>query len=192
MIKVIGYKNSKIIDYVNKKDDKSNKFKDISRRILSCKKCKNVSIHTIGYGNLNSEIMFVLQSPHYTHNKNYLHVCCFGIKQQPYGKTGWFIEEVFKQMKKTKENYYFTNIVKCSQNNSEMLTDEMKQNCITYFKEELDLVKPKKIIALGNYSFKLLKSLNLDIPIFKFYHPSFCIKNNISIEEYAKKLSEVL
>jgi len=68
---------------------------------------------------------------------------------------------------------FFCNICKCSSpSNSPLAVDEIA-NCNEYLRRQIDIIKPKLIMCFGNEAFNTLQSIDLYIPVEKFYHPSY-------------------
>lgn len=88
------------------------------------------------------------------------------------------------------KNVYFTNIVKCSTPENRELTETEIKNCKKWFDKELELVKPRYIVALGSRSFITVQPymneyLNNDINSYKYIvlqmkHPSYYFRSNDS------------
>ena len=122
---------------------------------------------TFGYGNLDHPIMFIGEAPG--------HAGC-GTTGIPFTKdrSGDLYNWVLRYFGKTMENVYTTNIVKCCPSNNRTPTKIETLNCaIRFLREEIHLLKPKNIIALGKTAFNYLESWGADyIP-----HPGYAIRN---------------
>ena len=87
-------------------------------------------------------------------------------------------------------NVYLTNVLKCrppEQHHS--LSSEIEQ-CLPYLRQQIELIKPKKIIALGNTAAHTLLGGNFplkslrgqvhhyqDIPLIVTYHPAYLLRS---------------
>lgn len=68
---------------------------------------------------------------------------------------------------------YITNLVKCSTKDNKV-ENKYCENCFdNHLINEINLIKPKAIIALGNQVFNFLISKKLDYTIYKIKHPSY-------------------
>ena len=58
--------------------------------------------------------------------------------------------------------------------------------------KELEMLKPRILIALGNESYKNLINLygECDYKIIKVYHPAYFIRNNRDVNEYYEHVKE--
>ncbi|MDD4964764.1 MAG: uracil-DNA glycosylase [Gallionella sp.] len=88
------------------------------------------------------------------------------------------------------QNVYLTNVLKCrppEQHHS--LSSEIEQ-CLPYLRQQIELIKPKKIIALGNTAAHTLLGGNVplkslrghvhhyqDIPVIVTYHPAYLLRS---------------
>jgi DNA polymerase len=73
---------------------------------------------------------------------------------------------------------FFCNVCKCCSPNNEKLFPSEKENCFPYLERQIEIIKPKLIIALGADAQEALaqKSENRKfngIPIIGMYHPSY-------------------
>lgn len=80
-------------------------------------------------------------------------------EKSPKDWTPSFCEEVYNEVKRNK--LWITNLAKCSQDDARPLPDEIFLNYTDLLKQELALVKPKKIFFFGNQ----VASLMLGQPI---------------------------
>ena len=69
-------------------------------------------------------------------------------EKSPKDWTPAFCEEVYGEVKRNK--LWITNLAKCSQDDARALPDEIFLNYTDLLKEELSLVKPKKVFLFGN------------------------------------------
>jgi uracil-DNA glycosylase family 4 len=87
------------------------------------------------------------------------------------------------------KNYYFTNLVKYP-GNSNCLPDQTDvDNCITDLIEEILIIKPKKIIALGNWVHETLSKNS--IVSTKVFHPAFIARTGKN-KEYEQQIEKII
>lgn len=68
---------------------------------------------------------------------------------------------------------WISNAVQCSViNNDIKLVEKAFENCKKYLEKEIELVKPKLLVPMGNTAFKLTIELNTNIKIYKILHPN--------------------
>ena len=107
------------------------------------------------------------------------------------GKSGQLLDKMILAMKLDKDHdVYVCNVVKCRppyNRNPEI--DEITA-CKNYLLSQIELVKPKKIIALGRFASQTLLDSNLaigklrnkvhcfkEIPLIVTYHPAYLLRN---------------
>jgi len=93
--------------------------------------------------------------------------------------------------KEISEHVAFTNLFKCSTKcEREKIKDTSFENCYEkYFKEEIKLIKPKTIIALGKEVKKFLDSKQLKVIYIK--HPSYFYRINDELDILRNKKKEL-
>lgn len=95
---------------------------------------------------------------------------------------------------------YITNIVKCSTHFNSDPTENQVKSCFTNnLTEEIAILRPKKVIALGKLvhekieSFRNKKSDNYFFQLKQVYHPSYCFGyNKISYDQYKQIILEAI
>ena len=152
---------------------------------LNCHLCnlsktrKNV---VFGYGNNNSDIMFIGEAPgEREDNEGYPFI----------GRAGELLTKMIESTLPIKrEDIYISNIVKCRPPNNRPPSLEESETCKPYVLKEIDLVNPKLIVVLGKTAFSYLMEDDRPISkvrgkVFDFmgkkliptYHPSYLLRN---------------
>ncbi len=113
------------------------------RAICDCKNCGLGETRTkfvYGVGHPTAEIMFVGEAPGAEEDR----------RGEPFvGRAGQLLDKILDAMGLSREQVYITNILKCRPpNNRDPLPDEVEQ-CIPYLYEQIRLIRPKIICALG-------------------------------------------
>jgi uracil-DNA glycosylase len=86
---------------------------------------------------------------------------------------------------------YVTNLVKCSTTTNTVSTSYMER-CFKILQEEIDMIDPKVIIALGSEVYHFLTLQNLNIPVVRVWHPNCVISyNRDKMKEYNGQLKKV-
>jgi DNA polymerase len=119
---------------------------NIAEEIIVCHKCK---LHKTrknavpGEGNIDSQIMFIGEAPGYSED----------LKGKPFvGDAGKFLDILLEEANLLRDSVFITNIVKCRPpNNREPSTEEII-TCSQYLDRQIQVIKPKIIITLGNHS----------------------------------------
>jgi uracil-DNA glycosylase len=122
----------------------------LRQRASACLKCphlvksrKNV---VFGVGDIHAQLMFVGEAPGADEDA----------QGEPFvGAAGQLLTRIIKTMGLSRETVYIANILKCrpdtpgqSAGNRKPTGDEMK-TCLPYLLEQIDLIRPKVLVALG-------------------------------------------
>jgi len=144
-----------------------------------CKLCKNgiVYRHTMPTGNLNPDFMFIGEAPGTSDGNKPLE------RVMGYGPTSSLLRMALLNKGILKFSW-FTNIMKCAFENNKCIDERQYDACVESLFEEIEMLKPKKIIVLGNKAANYL--LKYDIIFTKIIHPSFCLYKGIAWRDYAK------
>lgn len=166
-------------------------FAELRQRALVCVKCphlaksrKNV---VFGVGDINAELMFIGEAPGADED----------VQGEPFvGKAGQLLTKIIQTAGLSRESVYIANILKCrpdtpgqSAGNRKPTPEEM-QTCIPYLHEQIDLIQPKVIVALGATAVDGLlgKTIGImklrgqwrtyrGIPLMPTYHPAYLLRN---------------
>lgn len=166
-------------------------FAALRERVLACVKCEHLASsrqHVVfGVGNINAELMFVGEAPGADEDE----------QGEPFvGKAGQLLTKIIETMGLQRGDVYIGNILKCrpdtpgqSAGNRKPTPDEM-QTCIPYLHEQIDLIQPKVIVALGATAVEGLlgKTIGITklrgtwktyrgIPLMPTYHPAYLLRN---------------
>jgi len=166
-------------------------LEELKQIALGCRKCKlcltrkNV---VFGEGNPNADLMFIGEGPGKTEDET----------GRPFvGLAGQLLTRIIENgLKISRENVYIANVVKCRptvemKGEKDRPPDEEEVNaCSPYLIRQIELIKPKIIITLGNPSTRFFLNTKLgitklrgnvyyykDIPVVPTYHPSFVLRN---------------
>lgn len=120
-----------------------------------CKLCQGRTNIVFGVGNPQAEVMFVGEGPGRDED----------LKGEPFvGRAGLLLNDIItKGMKMTREEVYIANVVKCrppENRNPEL--DEIT-TCQPFLRKQIEIVKPRIIIALGTFAAQTL--LQVKTPI---------------------------
>ena len=118
----------------------------IVAEIIVCGKCelwKTRKNAVPGEGSPNSQIMFIGEAPGYWED----------IKGKPFvGAAGKFLDTLLSEIGFSRQTVFIGNILKCRPpKNREPLPDEI-QKCTPYLNSQIQIIQPKIIVTLGNYS----------------------------------------
>ncbi len=124
-----------------------NSIKNLNSYIEHCSLCELSKItkkKTIGFGNSNSEIYIVGIS------------CDF----QNENISALLKDLIKNSLELNTQDIYITNLIKCTQQFKNNINKNNIDLCKEYFIKQVDIIRPKYIIALGNVSNYLLKNEN--------------------------------
>ena len=142
-----------------------------------CSRCK---LHTLGrkqvvfgVGNPNADLMFVGEAPGADEDT----------QGEPFvGRAGQLLTKIIEAIDLRREDVYIANVIKCrppSNRNPE--PDEVAQ-CEPFLFRQVDIIKPKVIVALGKFAAQCL--LKSDAPITRIRGREFTYRNSILIPTY--------
>jgi DNA polymerase len=179
------------------KDDKVGKLAAIDERVCACVKCPNLAnsrTQTVfGVGNPNADVMFVGEAPGADEDA----------QGEPFvGRAGQLLTKIIKAMGFAREEVYIANILKCrpdtpgsSYGNRPPTPVEM-QTCRPYLMEQIDIIQPKVIVALGAVAVEGLLGTRAPMrelrgrwdsfsgtPLMVTYHPAYLLRNQSPSEK---------
>ncbi len=127
--------------------------------ICECKKCPLWETRTkfvYGVGNPHADIMFIGEAPGADEDR---------LGEPFVGRAGKLLDKILAAIMFTRDDVYIANILKSRPpNNRDPLPSEMEA-CFPYLKEQIKLIRPKLICALGRISGQAL--LNTSTPLGK-------------------------
>ena len=180
-----------------KNDDQEQRLAALREKVLVCTKCAHLAEfrHSVvfGVGNPNAELMFVGEAPGADED----------LRGEPFvGKAGELLTRIIETMGFTRGEVYIANVLKCrpdmpkgSSGNRPPTPEEM-QTCLPYLRAQIEIIRPKVMVALGGVAMKGLfgtsepmKSLRGrwhsfgDIPVMATFHPSYLLRNQALSEK---------
>jgi DNA polymerase len=125
-------------------EEKRELYNSIVEAVRSCRACPLHRLRTNavpGEGNLEAKVMFVGEAPGRSEDE----------QGRPFvGAAGQLLNELLLKAGLRRENVYITNVVKCRPPNNRTPTEEEVAACVGFLRQEIALVRPKVIVALGN------------------------------------------
>ncbi|MHA1505657.1 MAG: type-4 uracil-DNA glycosylase [Candidatus Asgardarchaeia archaeon] len=122
----------------------------LNEEVKNCKKCplwKSRKNAVPGEGNLEPIVMLIGEAPGRQED----------IQGRPFvGAAGKLLDENLKKIGISREEVYITNVVKCRPPGNRDPTELEIQICSKYLDRQIDLIKPKIIVTLGNHSTKYI------------------------------------
>jgi DNA polymerase len=113
-----------------------------------CKLCKGRTQIVFGVGNPRAELAFVGEGPGRDED----------LKGEPFvGRAGQLLTEIItKGMKMRREDVYIANVVKCRPPENRNPEPDEIAACEPFLVKQLDLIKPRIIVALGTFAAQTL------------------------------------
>lgn len=159
-------------------------YDSLEQEILNCQRCplfRTRKYAVPGEGNLNADLMFVGEAP--GHDED--------LQGKPFvGKAGQLLTKIINAMEFKREEVYITNIIKCRPPQNRNPNQEEIDRCKDYLYKQINLIRPRVIVTLGNvptHFFIPLKEgitalrgkfFEFDqIQIMPTFHPSYLIRN---------------
>ncbi len=125
-------------------------LEQIRERLGDCKRCplhqgrRNI---VFGQGNPSPDLVFVGEGP--GHDED--------VQGVPFvGRAGKLLDRIFTAMNIQREEVYITNIVKCRPPGNRNPEHDEIATCTPFLLEQLDVLQPKVICALGNVAASFL------------------------------------
>jgi uracil-DNA glycosylase len=194
----IGNRKSEIdLPVLTASPEKAIAFAELQKRALACVKCAHLASSrknvVFGVGNIDAQLMFVGEAPGADEDE----------QGEPFvGAAGQLLTKIISATGLSRADVYIANILKCrpdtpgqSSGNRKPTPEEMA-TCIPYLHEQIDLIKPKVIVALGATAVEGLLGKTLGItklrstwqeyrgtPLMPTFHPSYLLRNQAMTEK---------
>jgi DNA polymerase len=169
----------------------------VRERVCGCTKCAQLASSrtqtVFGVGNPDAEIMFIGEAPGADEDQ----------QGEPFvGRAGQLLTKIIKAMGFSREDVYIANILKCRPNmpagsfGNRAPTPAEMQTCRPYLIEQIDIIQPKVLVALGAVAVEGLlgargtmrelrgrwHSYN-GMPLMITYHPAYLLRNQSPSEK---------
>ncbi|HTL73699.1 MAG TPA: uracil-DNA glycosylase [bacterium] len=177
--------------------EKTAAFAALRERALACVKCPNLAASrktvVFGVGNIDSPLMFVGEAPGADEDE----------QGEPFvGAAGQLLTKIIGAAGLSRADVYIANILKCRPDTPGQTSGNRKptpaemETCIPYLHEQIDLIRPKVIVALGATAVEGLlgKTIGItklrghwqtyrDTPLMPTYHPAYLLRNQAMAEK---------
>ena len=153
--------------------------------VLQCAKCSELSRTrkrvVFGSGNVRAQLVFVGEAP--GHDED--------LQGLPFvGKAGQLLTKIIESIGLTRQNVFICNVLKCRPpGNRNPLPNEIS-NCEPYLFEQLEIIQPKIICALGTFAAQTLLKTQSPISALRgrfhefrgaklicTFHPAYLLRN---------------
>ena len=177
--------------------NKAELLEPIRERVRACTKCAHLACSrtqtVFGVGNPDADLMFIGEAPGADEDQ----------QGEPFvGRAGQLLTKIIKAMSFAREDVYIANILKCrpdmppgSFGNRPPTPTEM-QTCRPYLVEQIDIIQPRVLVALGAVAVEGLLGTRgtmrelrgrwhayNGIPLMITYHPAYLLRNQSPSEK---------
>jgi uracil-DNA glycosylase family 4 len=149
-----------------------------------------------GVGNPHADLMFIGEAPGADED----------IQGEPFvGRAGQLLTNMIKAMGLTREDVYIANIIKCRPPGNRTPERDECATCSPFLMRQIEVIKPKVIVALGAVAAKTLLAINAPMSEFRgrfydfrgtklavTYHPAFLLRDPRQKKETWKDLQMVM
>lgn len=156
----------------------------IQATVSACTQCALHQSRTntvFGVGNENADLMIIGEAPGFHEDQ----------QGEPFvGRAGQLLNAMLKAIDLSRENVYIANILKCRPPENRDPTPEEVATCTPFLKEQIALIKPKLLLAVGRIAAHYLlgtkdslESLRLkqhqygETPLLVTYHPAYLLRS---------------
>lgn len=174
-------------------------LKEIRDDIGECTRCRLHKGRTnlvFGVGNPNADLMFVGEGPGADEDA----------QGEPFvGRAGQLLNNMISAMGLRREDVYIANVVKCRPPSNRTPERDECDTCSPFLLRQIDVIRPKVIVALGAVAAKNLLSVNdsmanlrgrfydfRGIKLAVTYHPAFLLRDPRQKKEAWKDLQMVM
>jgi uracil-DNA glycosylase len=170
---------------------------ELQAEVLACQKCPHLAASrnkvVFGVGNPKAELMFVGEAPGADED----------LQGEPFvGRAGELLTKIIQAMGFRRSEVYIANVLKCrpdlppGTSGNRPPTPEEMETCLPYLRRQIELIKPKVMVALGGVAMRGLfgKSEPMKnlrgrwhqfglIPVMATFHPSYLLRNQAPTEK---------
>ena len=177
--------------------NKAELLEPIRERVRACTKCTHLACSrtqtVFGVGNPNADLMFIGEAPGVDEDR----------QGEPFvGRAGQLLTRILKAMNFAREDVYIANILKCRPDTPQGTfgnrapTPTEMQTCRPYLVEQIEIIQPKVLVALGAVAVEGLLGMRgtmrelrgrwhayNGIPLMITYHPAYLLRNQAPSEK---------
>ena len=200
-LKQLGYSYTSVVPFKDVEPDLTlpDTLEKLKKQAYDCHLCQLSKSRTnvvFGEGNINADILFVGEAP----SSNEDHT------GKPFvGRSGELLTKMIeKVLLIEREDVYITNIVKCKPKDNVEPTPTQAHTCQPYLLKQIELTKPKIVVALGATAYHYLTGDDSTIEqvrgtqqklngytLIPTYHPSYLLRNPSAKKEVFEDLLKV-
>jgi DNA polymerase len=165
----------------------------------ACVRCRLSGSRTqvvYGTGNPNADLMFIGEAPGRDED----------LQGEPFvGRAGQLLTDIIKAMKLTRGDVYIANVIKCRPPENRNPEPDELDACRPYIRRQVELIKPKVIVALGRFALQSLleKSYSITrargewleyngVKVMPTYHPAYLLRTPAAKKEVWGDMKQVM
>src|SRR5437763_5515751 len=169
----------------------------VRERVSTCTKCAHLACSrtqtVFGVGNPTADLMFIGEAPGADEDA----------QGEPFvGRAGQLLTKIIKAMGFAREDVYIANILKCRPDvpagsfGNRAPTPREMQTCRPYLMEQIGIIRPKVIVALGAVAVEGLLGTRAPMrdlrgrwdlfngtPLMVTYHPAYLLRNQSPLQK---------
>lgn len=162
---------------------KEKQLEAMEAELKDCTLCKlhsNRNQLVFGAGNANAELVFVGEGPGYDEDR----------EGYPFvGKAGQLLTKMIQAMGVERKDVYICNVVKCHPPKNRNPEGDEIAACEPFLLQQLDVIQPKAIVALGKFAAQCLLQTSAPIsrlrgqwhdyhgiPLMPTFHPAYLLR----------------
>jgi len=201
LLKQLGYKYTDLTPFKEDEPDLSlpNTLDKLKKQAMECHLCQLSKSRThvvFGEGDINAELMFVGEAPGAAEDSS----------GKPFiGRSGELLTKMIENvLPLSRSEVYITNIVKCRPRNNVEPTPAEAHTCQPYLLKQVELIKPRIIVALGATAYHYLSGDDTNISkvrgtvlqkkgyiLVPTFHPSYLLRNPSAKKEVFEDLKMI-
>ncbi len=153
-----------------------------ARACTQCRALANQRTNVVfGVGNPHAELMFIGEAPGRDED----------LKGEPFvGRAGQLLTKIIQAMGFARHEVYIANVLKCRPPDNRQPEPDETANCRPYLLRQIEIIRPKVLVALGATAMKALLDVQLGItkmrgnwytfhgtPLMPTFHPAYLLRN---------------
>ena len=138
-------------------DDVVSTLSTLRDHALGCTRCPLAQTRTLvvfGVGDPDADLMFVGEGPGADEDR---------IGEPFVGRAGKLLTSLIEGIGLTRDDVYIANVVKCRPPGNRDPAPSEIESCRPYLEAQLDLIRPRVVVTLGNFATKLLLDTKVGI-----------------------------
>jgi len=172
----------------------------LEAEVKGCRKCGELARSrkkiVFGVGNPRTELMFIGEAPGADEDA----------QGEPFvGRAGQLLTKIIEAMGMKRGEVYIANVLKCRPPENRTPLPDETANCLPYLQKQIEMIRPKVIVALGATALRALLDIQIgitkmrgnwytyhDIPIMPTFHPAYLLRNPPAKKEVWQDMKSVL